>query len=186
MRSQRCSYCGKDDDQLTLYCCSQRKCVVYCSEHCQKRHWNNHKNNCKTLRDITWTSNKRPHCDDNKSFSSHLTPGERAKIAKLVGRRCTVRCSLNDMEATVLWETSAQVSILSKEVIEKFFHTNIIKDISELMDGELDLTAANGTKIAYCGWTEIEVRLVSSNKDEPSVMVPFLITNDSLEYPILG
>ena len=50
----------------------------------------------------------------------------------------------------------------------------------------MDLTAANGTRIAYSGWTEIEVRLISSKEKDPSVMVPFLVTNDSLEYPILG
>ena len=48
------------------------------------------------------------------------------------------------------------------------------------------MTAANGTKITYSGWVEIEVQLTSSSKDEPSVMVPFLITNENLEYPILG
>ena len=134
---------------------------------------------------MTWTSHAS-HCNSGKSFSSHLTPSEHAKIAKLVGRRCTVRCCLNDIESTVLWDTGAQVSIMSRGMIEKVFHKNSVKNISELMDGELDLTAANGTKIVYSGWTEIEVRLISSNKDEPSVLVPFLITDDSLEYPILG
>ena len=71
-------------------------------------------------------------------------------------------------------------------MMEKFFNKATVRDISELIDEELNLTAANGTKIAYSGWVEIEVRLTSSSKDEPSVMVPFLITNENLEYPILG
>jgi hypothetical protein len=71
-------------------------------------------------------------------------------------------------------------------MMEKHFPKNVIKNISELIEGELDLTAANGTRIAYSGWTEIEVRLISSKEEDPSVMVPFLVTNDSLEYPILG
>ena len=69
-------------------------------------------------------------------------------------------------------------------MMEKFFNKATVRDISELIDEELNLTAANGTKIAYSD--EIEVRLTSSSKDEPSVMVPFLITNENLEYPILG
>ncbi len=185
LRSQRCSYCGKDDDQMTLYCCAQCKCIVYCSKNCQKKHWNNHRNNCKTLRDLTWACQNKPR-SNNKTFTSHLTPSEHAKIAKLVGRRCTVKCSLNEFESTVLWDTGAQVSIVSKEMMEKHFPKNVIKNISELINGELDLTAANGTRIAYSGWTEIEVRLISSKEKDPSVMVPFLVTNDSLEYPILG
>ena len=71
-------------------------------------------------------------------------------------------------------------------MMEKHFPKNVIKNISELINGELDLTAANGTRITYSGWTEIEVRLISSKEKDPSVMVPFLVTNDSLEYPILG
>ena len=71
-------------------------------------------------------------------------------------------------------------------MMEKFFNKAAVRDISELIGEELNLTAANGTKIAYSGWVEIEVRLTSSSKDEPSVIVLFLITNENLEYPILG
>ena len=49
------------------------------------------------------------------------------------------------------------MSILSQEMIGKFFTKNTVKDISELIDGELNVMAANGTKIAYSSWTEIEV-----------------------------
>jgi hypothetical protein len=97
-----------------------------------------------------------------------------------------VRSLLNDIESKVLWDTGAQVYILSREMMEKFFDKIAINNISELIDGEINWTAANGTKISYSGWAEIEVRLSSSSEDEPSVIVPFLITNDSLEYPILG
>ena len=75
---------------------------------------------------------------------------------------------------------------MSQEIMEKQFPKSTLKSISELIDGDLDLTAANGTKIAYTGWTEIEVRLNSLEKDEPAIVVPFLITNDNIEYPILG
>lgn len=57
----------------------------------------------------------------------------------------------------MLWDTGAQVSIMSQEMMEKQFPKSTLKSISELIDGDLDLTAANGTKIAYTGWTEIEV-----------------------------
>jgi hypothetical protein len=185
LRSQRCTYCGNGNGQMTLYCCAQCKYIVYCSKNCQKRHWNDHRNNCKTLRDLTWACENTP-CNNNKTFTSHLTPSEHANIAKLVGRWCTVGCALNEFESTVLWDTGAQVSIMPKEMMEKHFPENVIKDIYKLINGELDLTAANGTRIAYSGWTEIEVRFISSKEKDPSVMVPFLVTNDSLEYPILG
>lgn len=123
---------------------------------------------------------------ESNSFVSHLTPKEHAKIARLVGRRCTVKCVLNDIETSVLWDTGSQVSILSRERLKRQFPEKTLKNISELIDGELNLTAANGTKIPYIGWTEIEVRLNNSAKDDPVIVVPFLITDDCMEYPILG
>ena len=72
-----------------------------------------------------------------------------------------------------MWDTSAQVSILA--MVETYVPENDIKNISELIGSELDLTAANGTKIAYIGGTEIEVRLISSKDTEPTILVPFLI-----------
>ena len=170
---------------MTMYRFSQCKCVVYCPKLCQKRHWKHHKDNCKTFRHPTWTSQNRAN-GEYKTFVSHLTPSKYTKIAKLVGRWCTVRCLLNDIESQVLWDTGAQVSILSREIMEKFFNKTTVRDISELIDKELNSTVGNGTKITYSGWVEIEVRLTSSSKDEPSVMVPFLITNENLEYHILG
>ena len=47
----------------------------------------------------------------------------------------------------MLWDTGTQVSILSQEMIGKFFTKNTVKDISELIDGELNVMAANGTEI---------------------------------------
>ena len=80
-----------------------------------KRHWNHHKDNCKTLRDLTWTSQNRSN-GENKTFVNHLTPSKYTKIAKFVRRRCTERCLLNDIESQVLWDTGAQLSILSREM----------------------------------------------------------------------
>ena len=45
----------------------------------------------------------------------------------------------------------AQVSTSSRKIMEEFFKTVAKKDITELIDGKLHLTAVNVTKIAYSG-----------------------------------
>ena len=61
-----------------------------------------------------------------------------------------------------------------------------IRDISEFLgaDSRLNLTAANGTPIPYKGWVEARFRL--NQEDEKEVTVPFLVTHERLEQPIIG
>jgi len=74
---------------------------------------------------------------------SHLTPTQHAKIANLVGRKCTVKCLLNDSKVSALWDTGAQVSIMTQAMLEETLPGTAVKDISELINVGLDLTAAN-------------------------------------------
>ena len=114
---------------------------------------------------------------------THLTPKQHAKVVKLVGRQCQVECFLNDRGVSVLWDTGAQVSIISKSTLANLLPETEIKDISELLDVNLNLTAANGSPILYQGWVELEFRLSSP---ESKLSVPFLVTNDCIDTPIVG
>ena len=51
------------------------------------------------------------------------------------------------------------------------------------MDIELNLTAANGSKVPYIGWVELNFRLRSSKNE---LAVPFLVTEQSLNSPLIG
>ena len=119
------------------------------------------------------------------AFVSHLTPTQHVKIVNLVGRKCTVRCFLNDSEVSALWDTGAQVSIVTQAMLEETLPGTAVEDISELINVGLDLTAANGTKIPFIGRAEVRVRLPSPTKEGQDVHVPFLVTVDHLEMPIL-
>lgn len=62
-----------------------------------------------------------------------------------------------------------------------------IRDISELIGLEtLELRTANGTKLPFAGWVEIGFELSCANNTVTQLMVPFLISNYSLELPIIG
>ena len=84
-------------------------------------------------------------------FVSHLTPKKSQKFANLVGERCIINCNLDGKQIQALWDTGAQVSILSENFVRENFPSTKIKEISELLDCDLNVTAANGSSIPYLG-----------------------------------
>ena len=116
---------------------------------------------------------------------SHINPKQQFHVAKLVGRKCSVECLLNNRPLEMLWDTGAQVSIISEYVVNSQFPSIQLRDIQELLgtDHNIDLQAANGTKIPYLGWVELDLKLIEQGTD---VRVPFLVTREKLELPIIG
>ena len=102
-----------------------------------------------------------------------------------MGEKCLVRCELNDTETDIFWDTGAQVSIIPERFIREKFPEMLPKDISELLEmgAELKLEAANGTRIPYNGWVEINFKLLD---DTSEISVPFLVTREELSLPIIG
>ena len=111
---------------------------------------------------------------------------EHAKLVQLVGQKCTVTCLLDGVLTEALWDTGAQVSILSHCWVKQHLPGNEVRDIGELLgrDG-LALKAANGTDLPYAGWVEINFSLVGTNSAD-SIRVPFLVSRDALDAPIVG
>ena len=115
------AYCGgvpygKETFQLCSICFS----VKYCSKRCQKLHWNNHKTLCLSIKELL-RQNSVSHAQtiDESSFVNHLTPKQTSKIAKLVGKRCLISCKMNGKETDALFDTGAQVSIVSQFLVGK-------------------------------------------------------------------
>ena len=123
---------------------------------------------------------------DRGVYASHITPRQQERIVRLVGRKCVVDCYLEDKPTEVLWDTGAQVSIVSEDFLQSQLPTVQTRDIKQLLgtDGSISLQAANGTDIPYCGWVEIGVRL--TNENETEIRVPFLVTKENIEQPIIG
>ena len=164
--------------------------VYYCSTGCQKRHWSNHRELCEAIQNVPKPQGDpvKGHGDgcDPSVFVSHITPKQHAAVARLVGRKCSVNCRLNDIKMTALWDTGAQVSVITEHFLKQQLPDSKIRDIDELpgVKTDLKLTAANGTTIPYKGWVETRFRL--SEKNEKEVSVPFLVTEKHLDHPIIG
>ena len=125
----------------------------------------------------------------NKHLVSHLTPKDQVKVSKLVGRKCLINCKLNGVELTALFDTGAQVSIISLKQLRNHFPLVEIQDIKDLLEStvDLELTTANGTKLPYSGWVKIDFELINSGVNLTNALeVPMLVTEFSLDQPIIG
>ena len=98
---------------------------------------------------------------DGQVYPSHLSPKQYTRVAQLVGNKCSIDCHLDGKAVTALWCTGAQVSIISETFMHKQSLTNKLRNVEELLgvQEKIELKAANGTPIPYCGWTELHVRL---------------------------
>ena len=121
-------------------------------------------------------------------FLSHLTPKEKKTVAKLIGSKCLFHCHMNGVESTVLLDTGAQISIVSKQFVDVNFLSLQVKEITDLIEqnNKLNLASANGTSIPYTGWIDICLTFGSAQQKSTKNSVPFLVTEANIDYPIVG
>ena len=81
------------------------------------------------------------------------------------------------------WDTGAQVSMISTSFIREHFPNVLIRDVGDLLDGDLNLTVANGSDIPYRGWVELDLQIGDS---EHVFSVPFLVTDEKVRVPLVG
>ena len=88
----------------------------------------------------------------------------------------------------ICYGTCAQVSIISIQLFQQHFKNISIRQLSELLDAKLNLTAVNGSVIPCIGWVEVRVKLIlpSSHSNQGELIVPFLATSETLDCPVLG
>ena len=162
----------------------------YCSKLCQQEHWGEHKILCEAVREmeILHQSSSKGKEDLKISVPVHLTPHQHSKLTKLVGRRYIASCLLEGKKVDVLWDTGAQVCIISKSWKDAYLPDVPVRDISEsLGERELDLQVANGTAFLYDSSTEVEIQLLGEYGQSEPITVPVLVgRQENQEYPIIG
>ena len=114
--SHQCNNCAKLLGQ-TFWRCTCCKLVGYCNKICQRAHWSQHKTLCNAIKKEIHNKNETVHDNRSEGFMSHLTPKEHERLINLVGRRYTVSAKLNGKTVEVLWDTGAQVSIVSADFL---------------------------------------------------------------------
>lgn len=188
-QSQNCNYCQQQTQKACLRQCSSCLAVKYCSKECQLKHWREHKIICDAIKSLSVQLTHKEMSEAQKTIiAAHLTPHQQASIVKLVGQKCTVNIQLDGIKMQGLWDTGAQVSVISRDQVRKHFSSKGLRDIGELLQdsNEVQLFAANGTPIPYEGFIELELELTSGGEGNKCVIVPFLVTTGTLELPIIG
>ena len=106
----------------------------------------------------------------------------------MVGRKCTVHCQLNDVKTEALWDTGARVSIIPEYIVNRDFAHIQVKEINEFlgMKTSKNLVTANGSTMPYKEWMELNFRLLKTNENYDSITVPFPVTQERIDTPIIG
>ena len=120
---------------------------------------------------------------DQGQYVNHLTSAQQNTVIKLVGKRCLMKCVIENVPTEVLWDMGAQVSIASHEWVTRNFPDIMVNPVEDLMENNLDLKAANGLPIPYKGFVRFQL-LNSQNGQE--VLLPLLVATDCLDHPIIG
>ena len=110
------------------------------------------------------------------------------RVVKLMGRKCTGVVWLGDRKAEVLWDTGAQVCLVSKGWSDRYLPNVDIRPISDLWEGgtEVLLRSASGEVMPYVGWMQVPLS-VPGFEQVSSMQVPFLVTNNCrVTRPIVG
>ena len=162
--------------------CGGCKVTRYCKKFCQIKDWQNHKAICLAIQKLSENIYEnelgKGDSEDKQAFVSHLIPKDQVKVSKLVSRKCLINCKLNGVELTALFDTGAQLSIISLKQLRKHFPLVEIQDIKDLLEStvDLELTTANGTKLPYSSWVKIDFELINSGVNLTNALeVPMLV-----------
>ena len=134
-------FCCKEIEKEHVKICSQCRQVINGTKSCQISHWKDHKILCPAIKQLELKEIDKKN-QVQTIFQSHLTPKEHAKIANLVGRHCNLNVYLNGKQVNALWDTGAQVSIVSNKWLKRNFPSIEVKNVSEILGEGQDLTIA--------------------------------------------
>lgn len=106
-------------------------------------------------------------------------------------KKCLVWCKIDSVKTQALWDSGAQVCVVSETWKSQNLPDTKIRPISDLLnDNELlDLRAANGSQIPFEGWVPVSFSLCDSNVKEAKsdeILVPVLVSRDTIQRPIIG
>ena len=175
--SKKCLNGGCKKNNVEMFRCKRCHSGCFCSKKCQKECWQEHKVLCDYIVELETLLTDQVSAKLHFISKSSLSAKEEVKLVKLVGRKCTVDCYLNGKKTKVLWDTGAEVALISRSWLERNFPDEELKDVSELLGHQLFLKVANNSNLNYLGYVEIVFKL---SEDAEPLKVPFLVTEDEV------
>ena len=137
-KSLQCNKCGNTQQKLfranrqqKIFRCTRCKCITYCYE-------TPFKDNFVLHNSVDTPSNpSEDEADSIGQFISHIDPKDHVNLVNIVGKKCTVPCLLNDKSTHLLWDTGAQVSLISEDHLKQICPEATVQSISTLLKSNL-------------------------------------------------
>ena len=175
----KCLVCEKDG---RLYKCGKCKAGRYCSKKCQKEHYPYHQNFCSAIYELQ--DLEKTKLLGNFSVREESKGDCENKLLNLIGEKPMLKCCLDGRKVEVLWDTGSMISLMDLKWVQKYFPEKKILPVKEfLKSDDLQVRAANSTVIPFEGVVLLEFCLPN---DLQAVTVPFLVTDQDINEPILG
>ncbi|XP_061817764.1 uncharacterized protein [Nerophis lumbriciformis] len=111
----------------------------------------------------------------------------REQVAQLVGKKCRVKCNINNFTVECLLDTGAQVSLLDRKWVKTYLPDHKPRPLADLIGRKpLSVLAVNGEPLPYDGWVGVNVSLPDNSDPNLSIQVPFLVSSVPMDRPLIG
>ena len=176
---EKCCVCASE---VNVRRCGKCKATPYCSKACQKSHLNYHSPYCSAI--VQCHQMQMDNLYRNVSTRQHQIDFKvKKKILNLIGEKPMLKCHLGGKKFKLLWDTGSMISMVDRKWVRKHFPNCKIHSVSEFLERDLYVKAANSTSIRFDGVLLIEFSL---SGEETDFWVPVLVASDDMSEPIIG
>ena len=172
--NNKCGGCNnmESNRRFNFKTCSNCKVAFYCLKKCQVNSWDHHKNLCQTINHLE--QQHLVNISKQITYNTQL-PKENGKL------ECNLYCKLNNYYCKLFLDTGAQVSVISKDWLQKNVSKFKILDLRERLDdgNKSRVQWGNSTNMPFVGWVNLEIQLGSS--DTKLSNIPLFVTSDNME-----
>jgi hypothetical protein len=180
--------CANQSETGKYIACEKCQCGRYCSESCLQAH-ENHDKYCEAV-----CSLQQFECQKQLSMNNSIctTDSEKLplklkkKLISLVGEKPIASVVLDGVSVDCLWDTGAQVSVLSRQFLQNAFPEAKIHGVGDFIENDknLKILSANQSEMSVDGVVVLDFG--TSEEQKGLFKVPFLVTADTLSRPIIG
>ena len=136
---EKCCVCASE---VNVRRCGKCKATPYCSKACQKSHLNYHSPYCSAI--VQCHQMQMDNLYKNVSTRQHQIDFKvKKKILNLIGEKPILKCHLGGKKFKLLWDTGSMISMVDRKWVRKHFPNSKIHSVSEFLERELHLKAAN-------------------------------------------
>ena len=163
--------------------CKTCKGGLYCSKACRENHVEDHKELCDNIMKLEeMEAQKRILSTFSVREQNQVRAKVKDRLIQLVGEKPVLNCQINGNDIDALWDTGSMIAMGEEDWVKEIAPEAKIMTVEEFLEGDsLHLYAANNTKVDVVGVVELEIALGSYK-----VLVPFLVTRQKLNSPIIG